>query len=94
MWFVYERMAVCLLVYDHRNRKYLAMFYLEHIMKDSGGPSRTFGLEFQTCSRSPQKDQVAFERFNRRALYNKQSLADRQDAMFVEVTQLGLVQNK
>lgn len=89
-------MAVCLLVYDHRNREYLAMFdfYLEHIMKDFGGPSRTFCLEFRRSSRSPQKDQVAFERFNQRTLYNKQSFADRQDAMFVEVTQLGLVQNK
>lgn len=89
-------MAVCLLVYDHRNREYLAMFdfYLEHIMKDSGGPSRTFRLEFRRRSRSPQKDQVAFECFNRRVLYNKQSFADRQDAMFVEVTRLGLVQNK
>lgn len=69
-------------------------FHQEHIMNDSGEPSRTFCLEFWRCSRSPQKDQVAFERFNQRALYNKQSFADRQDAMFLEVMQLGVVQNK
>lgn len=63
-------------------------------MKDSGEPSGTFCLELRRFSRSSQKDQVAFECFNRRALYNKQSFADGQDAMFVVVMQLGLVQNK
>ncbi len=64
-------------------------FYQEHIMKDSEGPSSTFRLEFR---RSPRNDQVAFECCNWWALCNKQSFTDRKDAMFVEVTQLGLVQ--
>lgn len=69
-------MSVCLFVCGHRNREYLAMFdfYQEHIVKDSGGPSRTFRLEFQ---RRLWKDQVGFECINWRAFCNKQSFADR-----------------